>query len=98
MIFAAHVISRWVPYIIYRYAKVDGWPKNIAQLFRVLIFGLLLTAVALGTQDTSILISWQTFTIFTYCAYRGRRLPLEIIRSAHPIWKDQWGITSSDKK
>ena len=93
MIFASHVISRWVPYIIYRYAKVDGWPKNIAQLFRVLIFGLLLTAVALGTQDTSILISWQTFTIFTYCAYRGRRLPLEIIRSAHPVWKDQWGTS-----
>ncbi len=93
MIFTAHVISRWVPYIIYRYAKVDGWPKNIAQLFRVLIFGLLLTAVALGTQDASILISWQTFAIFTYCAYRGRRLPLEIIRSAHPVWKDQWGTS-----
>lgn len=91
MIFAAHVISRWIPYMIYRYAKVDGWPKNIAQLFRVLIFGLLVTAVALGTQDVSILISWQTFIIFTYCAYRGRRLPLEIIRSAHPVWKDQWG-------
>lgn len=98
MIFAAHVISRWVPYIIYRYAKVDGWPKNIAQLFRVLIFGLLLAAVALGTQDTSILISWQTFTIFVYCAYRGRRLPLEVIRSAHPVWKDQWGTYSSESK
>lgn len=98
MIFTAHVISRWVPYIIYRYAKVDGWPKNIAQLFRVLIFGLLLAAVALGTQDASILISWQTFVIFTYCAYRGRRLPLDIIRSAHPVWKDQWGTDSSESK
>ena len=98
MIFTAHIISRWVPYIIYRYAKVDGWPKNIAQLFRVLIFGLLIAAVALGTQDTSIFISWQTFVIFSYCAYRGRRLPLEIIRSAHPVWKDQWGTDSSQSK
>jgi len=94
MILTAQLISRWIIYMIYRYSQ-GSWSnlyKNITQLLLCLIFGLLIAAVAIGTQDISILFSWQTFAIFTYCIVRGRRLPLEIIRTARPVWQDQWSI------
>ena len=92
MIFTAQVISRWIPYMIYRYAQNSwsNWSKDIIQLLRCLIFGLLIAAVTIGTHDISTLVNWQTCVIFTYCVYRGRRLPLEIIRTARPVWQEQW--------
>ncbi|MDJ0798450.1 MAG: haloacid dehalogenase-like hydrolase [Calothrix sp. MO_167.B12] len=94
MILVAQVISRWIIYMIYRYAQ-GNWSnsyKNIIQLLLCLIFGLLITAVTIGTHDTSILYSLQVCIIFIYCICRGRRLPLEIIRTARPIWQDHWGV------
>ncbi|MGD1875230.1 MAG: HAD family hydrolase [Mastigocoleus sp.] len=90
MIFTAYAIARWLPYIIYRYAKTDDYPQEIAQLSYLLIFPLLIVAVSLGTQDIFVLINWQTFTIMGYCIYRARHFLVETIRSIHPVWEDEW--------
>ena len=94
MLFAAQVLSRWLPYIIYRYAKVGNWTANVGHLFtnlfRCVIFTFLLIAASLGNQDTSLLISWQSLCIFVYCAWRGRKQFREIIHQAHPIKQDDW--------
>jgi len=94
MLFASQVLSRWLPYIIYRYAKVEDWTANLGHLFtnffRLAIFTLLLIAASLGNQDISLLISWQSLCVFSYCILRGRKQLIEIIHQAHPIEQDTW--------
>ena len=94
MFFSAQVLSRWIPYIIYRYAKVNFseiapvW--IIGNLFRFLVFGFLLVAYALGSQNFSILLSWQTLVILIYCLVRSYRGLWQLVSQAHLIYQDQW--------
>jgi phosphoserine phosphatase len=92
MLFVAQVLSRWLPYIIYRYSRTQWLDnmKNIGQLLRWLLFAFMLAAVAIGTQNPSLLINWQALIIFAYCVFRGRRQFGEIVNNAHPIWQDRW--------
>lgn len=95
MLFVAQVLSRWLPYIIYRYSRTE-WLNNmtnIGQLLRWILFAFMLAAVAIGAQNPSLLINWQALVIFSYCVLRGRRQFWEIVSNAHPIWQDRWERT-----
>ncbi len=91
MFFVAQVVSRWIPYIIYRYANAD-WPQGMGLLFRYLLFSFLMIAVALGNQNIYILWNWQTGLIFALCLIRGSGLLWELLHQIHPISEDCWGI------
>ncbi|MBE9166182.1 haloacid dehalogenase-like hydrolase [Pleurocapsales cyanobacterium LEGE 06147] len=92
MLFVSQVLSRWLPYIIYRYSRTEWLDnmKNIGQLLRWVLFAFMLAAVVVGTQNPSLLINWQAAIVFSYCLFRGRRQFWEIVSNAHPIWQDAW--------
>lgn len=92
MLFSSTILAYWLPYIIYRYTK-DGWPKSdFAQLFRLFSFALLMIAVAFGTQNFSLLMTWQMLAILAYIMFRSATSLLRLVRSAKPVWVDQWGV------
>ncbi|NES83968.1 MAG: haloacid dehalogenase-like hydrolase [Moorea sp. SIO2B7] len=100
MFFSAQVLSRWIPYIIYRYAKADfseiGPVWAIGHILCFLIFLFLLFAYALGTQNFSTLLSWQTLVIVIFFLARVYRRLWRIVRQAHPISQDQWSIKTKN--
>ncbi|WP_265273847.1 hypothetical protein [Nostoc sp. KVJ3] len=90
MLFVAQVISRWIPYFVYRCTKSE-WLKELPnEMLRTLVFGFLIIAIALGTQNVSILISWQTLVIFVLFTYRARFQLWKVVQEMHPISKDIW--------
>lgn len=92
MLFVAQVVSVWIPYFVHRYTK-SKWPEELPhEMLRVFLFGFLVIAITLGTQNISILISWQTLVIFVWYAYRARRRLLKLVREIHPISQDIWDI------
>ncbi|BDI18304.1 hypothetical protein ANSO36C_41060 [Nostoc cf. commune SO-36] len=89
ILFTAQVISRWIPYFIYRMTKSE-WSKDLPnQLVRVFLFVFILFAVALGTENISILMNWQTLIIFVLCTYWARHQILKIVNEMHPISQDK---------
>lgn len=91
LLFMATVLAYWLPYIIYRYAK-KGWPEgNIAQLFRLVVFTFLIIAMAVGTEDWSLLWTGQVLAMGAYVIWRGAGPLVRVVRSAKPVWSDQWG-------
>jgi len=90
MLFASKVISPWTSYFIYRFVK-SGWTEELPMdVFRTLLFGLLIISVSLGSQNAAILASWQTLAIFILFAYRGRNQFWKAIRQVRLISQDQW--------
>ncbi|MFN6464498.1 MAG: hypothetical protein RMZ41_022150 [Nostoc sp. DedVER02] len=92
MLFVAQVVSVWIPYFVYRYTKskwLEGLPH---EMLRVFLFGFLVIAIALGTQNICILMSWQTLVILVWYAYRARRRLWKLVREIHPIYQDMWDI------
>jgi phosphoserine phosphatase len=93
ILFASKAICAWIPYFIYRFTKstwIEDLPISVLQTF---LFGFLIITIALGTQNISILINWQTLVILLFCAYRARRQFWKIIRQVHLISQDQWDTT-----
>ncbi|MBD2531578.1 haloacid dehalogenase-like hydrolase [Nostoc flagelliforme FACHB-838] len=89
ILFTAQVISRWIPYFIYRMTKSE-WSKDLPnQLVRIFLFVFILFAVALGTENISILMNWQTLIIFVLYTYRARHQILKIVNEMHPISQDK---------
>ena len=85
MLFAAQVLSRWISYIVYR--NHTDWPKNLPeQLISCFIFGFLIMAVALGSDDFLIVLNWQALIIFMWCAFRARRQFWLIVRQMWKSW------------
>ncbi|MEH2245607.1 haloacid dehalogenase-like hydrolase [Nostoc sp.] len=85
ILFIAQVISRWIPYFVYRLTNSE-WLKDLPhQLVGLVIFGFIIIAVALGTQNSSILMNWQTLAILIWSAYRAKSQFLKIVHEIHPI-------------
>ena len=90
MLFASKVISPWTSYFIYRCVK-SGWTEKLPMdVFRTLLFGLLIISITLGTQNTSILASWQTLVIFIFFVSKGRSQFWKVMRQVRLISQDQW--------
>jgi hypothetical protein len=89
-LFAAKAICAWIPYFIYRFTKT-AWSEDLPiEVLRTFLFGFLTIAIALGTQNVSIIVSWQALAILLFCSYRARRQFGKIVRQVYPIAQDQW--------
>ncbi|WP_292702549.1 MULTISPECIES: haloacid dehalogenase-like hydrolase [unclassified Nostoc] len=89
ILFIAQVISRWIPYSIYRFNKSE-WLKDLPnQVIRLFLFGFIVIAIMLGTQNSSIIMSWQTWAILVWCTYKARNEVLKIVREIHPISQEK---------
>ena len=77
--FAAYVIARWIPYLIYRRGVGDryNFPE---QLMRCILFFFFLGTILAGTVQVSLLLNWQTSVILGYLIFRARYQILEQVR------------------
>lgn len=71
LLFLALCLSRWMLYLIYRYGK-GSWYK-VGQVLRCVIFASLVLTAAIGTQDISLLLSWQAWIIFILTGLKAQR-------------------------
>jgi hypothetical protein len=67
----AHIVSRWVPYYVYRVGRKE-WPDAPADFIRLLFFVVLslLFGIALGF---SVLVSWTALALFAWNLFRARQ-------------------------
>ncbi len=76
--FAAYVLARWIPYIIYRReGDRDKFPE---QLMRGILFFFFLGTILAGTLQLSLLCNWQTGIILGYLIFRARYQILEQVQ------------------
>lgn len=94
MLFVAQVVSRSIPYILYRQGV--AWPEDLLwQVIRCFLFPFILMALALGSHDPYVLISWQVLVIVLWCVFRVRRILWKISRQMRPIWQERL-VTAQD--
>ncbi len=93
LLFSSQVLARWISYFTYRYSHKD-WQGLPGELIRCVMFGFLLFAIALGTQDISLIFNGQAVVIFLWCLYRGRRQLNTVWSQVHSIHKDEWEVKS----
>ncbi len=76
----AHVLSRWVPYYVYRQSG-KGWPQGVHYVPRLLFFVLLsvLLAFALGP---AVLLSWSAALLLGWNVFRARHELIAALRSS----------------
>lgn len=86
MVLVAHTLARVFPYFLYRLAgSADGrfrqqWPAVPVFLIRLVMFGLLVLAVAVGQGDATMLLQTQTWAILVWCLYRSRKELVAVLR------------------
>jgi len=79
----AHVLSRWVPYQVYRLAS-KGWPAVRPELIRAVSFVLLLLLMA-ASLGPSVLLTWSTLALLLWNVFRARRDIHVVVRSARRL-------------
>ena len=67
----AHVLSRWVPYQVYRLTSV-GWPSARPELVRLLSF-VLLSLMIVCSLGPSALLTWSAVALMLWNVFRARR-------------------------
>jgi hypothetical protein len=66
----AHMLSRWVPYLVYRMAP-GQWPDTRPNLVRLLAF-MLLSIITVCSFGLSVLYTWSTLTLLLWNIFRAR--------------------------
>jgi hypothetical protein len=79
----AHVLSRWVPYHVYRLTS-RCWPVTRPELVRTISFVLLslLTVCAFGL---SVLLTWSALALLLWNVFRARRDIYAVFNSARRL-------------
>jgi hypothetical protein len=67
----AHVLTRWLPYSLYRLGNGD-WPEIQLKLVRLLFFLVLATLFAV-TQGSNVLVNWTALLLFAWNVIHARR-------------------------
>jgi hypothetical protein len=80
----AHVLSRWVPYQIYRLSA--RWPKVRPELVRLISF-VLLSLTIVGALGLSILLTWTALALLLWNVFRARRDIYAVFSSARRLDK-----------
>jgi hypothetical protein len=79
----AHVISRWVPYHVYRSTR-RPWPVSTTAISRLLMFIVL--AILLGAAlGPAALLNWTALALLGWNLFRARQEFLAVLRSASRI-------------
>lgn len=80
MALGAHVLARWVPYYVYRFARVD-WSQGGLMLARLQFFLVLsaLLAVAMGPAS---LLNWTALALLAWNVFKARNELKAVLASA----------------
>ena len=76
----AHVLSRWVPYHVYRLTST-GWPSARPELVRVISFVLLLLIIVCSLGP-SVLLTWSALALLLWNVFRARQDISAVFNSA----------------
>jgi hypothetical protein len=80
----AHVLSRWVPYQIYRQTSA-GWPNAQPELVRLISFVLLLSLMIVASLSLSVLLTWSALALLVWNVFRARRDIYAVFNSARRL-------------
>jgi len=88
-----NTITRFIPYILYRYmgGKSGNWPKEFpTYFFRFIFYIFLLLGLVLCSPDLplSLLVDKQTLFIALFCIVRGSLQIWRVLFQSKPVWKD----------
>lgn len=79
----SHVLSKWMPYYVYR-TSANSWPEMSTSLIRLLFFTVIATFLALA-QGLSVLLSVTALSLLAWNLFRARN-ELHIVTSrAHRL-------------
>lgn len=79
----ANVLSRWVPYQVYRLTSA-GWPNARPELVRLISF-VLLSVMLVCCLGPSVLLTWSALTLLLWNVFRARRDIYAVFNSARRI-------------
>ena len=79
----AHVLSRWVPYQIYR-LNSEGWPNARPELVRLISF-VLLSLLVVCSLGASALLTWSALALLLWNLFRARRDIYAVFNSARRL-------------
>ena len=82
----AHVISKWIPYFLYRERPGDKWPEMPVYLMRLVFFVLLTAIVAVVDKGTAV-VSVTTAVLAAWFLVRARRELIKLFRGARGIYQ-----------
>jgi hypothetical protein len=78
----AHVLSRWVPYQVYRLSA--RWPNARPELVRLISF-VLLSLMMVCSLGLSILLTWSALALLLWNVFRARRDIYAVFNSARRL-------------
>ena len=86
----SHVLSRSLLYIVYRYSggNSHNWPRELPEKFLRCCIFIFLSITLCFEGNLAIGQSWQTWTIFFWCAIRSQDQIRKTLSQFKPIVKD----------
>jgi hypothetical protein len=79
----AHVLSRWVPYQLYRLSS-GRWPNAQPELTRLISF-VLLSLIIVRSFGLSVLLTWSALALLVWNVFRARREIYSVFNSAQRL-------------
>jgi hypothetical protein len=79
----AHVLSRWVPYQVYRLTS-GSWPNARPELVRLISF-VLLSLLIVCSLGLSILLTWSALALLLWNVFRARHAIYAVFDSARRL-------------
>jgi hypothetical protein len=92
----AHVLSRWVPYLLYRLSSGRCWPETRPELVRLISF-VLLSLTIVCSLGLSILLTWSALALLLWNIFRARRDLYAVYNSARRLDRSSRHPTTSAK-
>jgi hypothetical protein len=80
----AHVLSRWVPYQVYRLTSAGRWPNVRPELVRLISF-VLLSMILVCALGPSVLLTWSALALLLWNIFRARHAIYAVFNSARRL-------------
>jgi haloacid dehalogenase-like hydrolase len=90
----AHVLSRWVPYQVYRLTSA-GWPNARPELVRLISF-VLLSLLIVCSLGLSVLLTWSALALLLWIVFRARRDIYAVFNAARCLDRSPRHATEHD--
>jgi hypothetical protein len=88
----AHLLSRWVPYKVYRLTSRQ-WPVVRPELMRAILF-VLLSLLTIGSAGLSTVLTWSALALLLWNIFRARRDLCKVFTSARRIDRPYFRATT----
>jgi hypothetical protein len=92
----AHVLSRWVPYQVYRQTSA-GWPNARPELVRLISF-VLLSLMIVCSLGPSALLTWSAVALLLWNVFRARRDIYAVFNSARRLDRSSRHATTQHRE